>query len=63
MPNFSIHYFFAEDNKVKGMDRNDVFGDGIGRSINFLSVCGSVMWYALPITRDIGNIAQLSKSK
>ena len=39
---FSIHYFFAEGKKVKGMVRNDVFGDGIGRSMNFLSVCPCV---------------------
>ena len=60
---FSIHYFFAEGEKVKGMVRNDVFGDGVGRSMDFLSVCASPKRCALPITRDLGNVAQLSNAK
>ena len=35
---FSIHYFIAEGKKVKGMVKNDVFGDGVGRFMDFLSV-------------------------
>ena len=35
---FSIHYFIAGGKKVKGMVKNDVFGDGVGRFMDFLSV-------------------------
>ena len=37
--------------------------DGIGRSINFLSIRVPVTRCALPITSDLGNIVQLSKAK
>ena len=30
--------FFAEGKKVKGLVRNDVFGDGVGRFMDFPSV-------------------------
>ena len=38
-------------------------GDGIGRSMNFLSVCASPTRCALPITRDLGNGASYPTRK
>ena len=39
------------------------FGGGVGRSMDFPSVCPSVTQCALQLTRDLGNIAQLSNAK
>ena len=35
---FSIYFFIAEGKKVKRMVRSDVFGDGVGRFMDFPSV-------------------------
>ena len=54
--------FLPKAKEKKRMVRNDVFGDGEGRSMDFPSVCPCIR-DALQITRALSNIMQLSNAK
>ena len=52
---FSIHYFLPKAKKSKGWLGMMCSGDGVGRSMDFPSVCPSVTWCALQLARGHSN--------